>query len=141
MLVARGEPLFAFDPDAIACCFFPFQAALPEGRYHYLDERIIAPIPNKAQGLANVFVTEVYRRAAEVLQQVDLLVIIGYRFSSYDRYSYEPLLGGTSPRRILVVAPDASDLAKRLRADYPRFHWDSAPYTFAKWVRAGYPGV
>jgi hypothetical protein len=141
MLVARGEPLFAFDPEAIACCFFPFQAALPEGRNHYIDERIIAPIPDKAQGLTNVFVTDVYRRAAEVLQQIDLLVIIGYRFSPYDRYSYEPLLAGTSPSRILLVAPDASHLAGRLRADYPLFNWDSAPYTFAKWVRAGHPGV
>lgn len=141
MLVTRGAPLFAFDPEAIGYCFFPFQAAFPEGRYHYLDERIIAPIPNKAQGLADVFVTEVYRRGAEVLQQVDLLVVVGYRFSPYDRYSYEPLVGGTSLRRILVVAPDASDLAKRLRTDYPIFNWDSAPYTFSKWVRAGYPGV
>lgn len=141
MLVARGEPLFAFDPEAIACCFFPFQAALPEGRYHYLDERIIAPIPNKAQSFTNVFVTDVYRRAAEVLQQVDLLVTIGYRFSPYDRYSYGPLLAGTSPRRILLVAPDAPDLAGRLRADYPIFNWDSAPYMFRTWVRAGYPGV
>jgi len=76
-----------------------------------------------------------------VLQQVDLLVVVGYRFSPYDRYYYEPLVGGTSLRRILVVAPDASDLAKRLRTDYPLFNWDSAPYTFRKWVRAGYPGV
>jgi len=140
-LVARGEPLFAFDPEAIACLFFPFQAALPDGRYHYLDERIIAPIPNKAQGFTNAFVTEVYRRATEVLQQIDLLVVIGYRFSPYDRYSYEPLLAGTSPRRILLVAPDAPDLARRLRADYPKFNWEPAPYMFSKWVRAGYPGV
>ena len=141
MLVTRGEPLFAFDPEAIGCCFFPFQAALPKGRYHHLDDRIIAPIPNKAQGIANVFVTEVYRRAAEVLQQVDLLVVVGYRFSPYDRYSYEPLVGRSSPRRILIVAPDASDLAKRLRTEYPALNWDSAPYTFSKWVRAGYPSV
>jgi hypothetical protein len=141
MLAARGTPLFGFDPDALSFCFHPFEANDRAMRYHHLDERIVAPVPDKADGLKEVFITEMYRQADIVLSHAELVVAVGYRFGPYDKASYRRLFRLTRPQRVLVVAPDAIEIVRRLRAEYPSITWEAEPKTFAAWVRADFPGL
>jgi len=62
MLENREEPIFIFDPDVLADAFFPFRRGWPETSFSYPDERIIAPIPDKAPELTKAFVNRAYNR-------------------------------------------------------------------------------
>jgi hypothetical protein len=141
VLAARGIALFGFDPDAITFCFQPFEAGDRAMRYHHVDERIVAPVPDKAEGLKEVFITDMYRQADIVLSHADLVVVIGYRFGLYDKASYDRLFRPSRSQRMLVVAPDAIDIVHRVRAEYPSLTWQAEPKTFAAWVHADFPGL
>lgn len=141
MLKFKDVPDFLFDPDALGHCFHPFERVAPNITYTHVADRVIAPVPNKAEGLKSAFIEVVYRQAVNLFRGASQIVAIGYSFNPNDRASYARLLPAAAGRRILVVAPDAGSLVKRLRHDYTRIQWEGEPLSFKEWVRTGYPGV
>ena len=43
--------------------------------------------------------------------------------------------------RVVLVVPEAAELACRLEKEFPRIVWDPQGLTFAEWGERGYPGV
>jgi thiamine pyrophosphate-dependent acetolactate synthase large subunit-like protein len=89
-----------------------------------VEDRIIAPVPDKSQGLKEAAFT--YTKADALVRDSDIVVVIGYSFNPHDRASYQPLLQALSAspgRRLLVVSPDAGSIAKRYPSGLPEtFH-------------------
>ena len=140
-LIGLDKPEYVFDPDSIVHRFSPFERVPPGLLYQHLNERVIAPIPNKAEGLKGSFVKEVYKQAVELLCETDLFICIGYKFSQFDRSSCQPLLEAISrdSTRVVVVAPDAEEIVSRLSTEF-RLQLEPIPITFSKWVEMGFPG-
>jgi hypothetical protein len=138
MLEHRAEPAFLFDPDTLVGEFFPFERVLPLTSFMYTDQRIIAPVLDKAPELRRVFVQNAYDRAAAALREATHIVAIGYRFGSYDRASYEPLLRATRDAKLTIVSPEAMEIANRLSSEHRNLTWLPVPATFADWARAGF---
>lgn len=141
LIELRDNPIFIFDPDSIADCFFPFERRYPTTGFRFIWERVIAPIPDKAEGLNDVFIQHVYNQAIRILADAEVVIVIGYSFNLYDRDSYHRLLDATKASRIVLVVPEADILQARLRKEYPNLNWYSVPITFREWVRKGYPGI
>lgn len=141
----REQPKYLFDPNSIGGLFCPFEGAPMDSGYEPLERRIIAPVPDKAEGLRKEFVAAIYSRAAELVAASNsTLVIIGYSFNKNDRSSYYPILSAVikkSSSRILLVLPEATALKQRMESEHPRISWNSAPYTFAQWVQGGFIGL
>lgn len=79
LLKEREQPQFRFDPDKIGRLFHPFQGVCPNHDWDLPESRVIAPVPDKTEGLKGEFITEVYERAEELLRSSTLpLVAIGY---------------------------------------------------------------
>jgi len=130
---------FIFDPGEISSLFPGCEATVSGLGYRYIDERVIAPVPNKARGLTQSFIQSTYKRAREILAGVQTIVVIGYSFNPHDRASYEPLLSaGAKGICIAIVSPDAIELQARLSREYPIFQWQAVPLTFQKWARTGF---
>lgn len=134
---------YVFDPDANAAVFMPFARGLQDLRYSRPEERIIAPIPDKAIGLSKAYVQQVYESAVIRLRDVRHLVAIGYRFGPTDHGSFDPLLrayASTRGAKLSVVAPDADRIVGELASQYAlRMHPIGS--TFDQWVAGGYPGL
>lgn len=141
-LTMLDRPLYLFDSASIAGNFQGY------GREPGLDlpqDQIIAPVPDKAGALARRFICETYQQAESLLKESTLAIAIGYSFSLHDRASYEPLLaalGQSQDKALLVVAPDAEEIAGSLR----RFTGNSLAVTahsatFREWADAGFSGV
>ena len=141
MLRLKDVPDFLFDPDTLGHCFHPFERVAPGVTYTHVGDRVIAPVPNKAEGLKGAFIESVYRRAVDLVRGASQIVAIGYSFNPNDRASYARLLAPAAGRRILVVAPDANSLVKRLRRDHPDIQWEDEALSFAEWVHDRYPGI
>ncbi|GJL57258.1 MAG: hypothetical protein NPIRA03_01150 [Nitrospirales bacterium] len=141
-LTIKDKVAFVFDPDTNVDLFLPFTKGEQGLLYSRPDRRFIAPVPNKASGLAGAYVRAAYDAALKRLHDVEHLVAIGYRFGLTDRQSYDALLrviagvGG----KLTVVAPDAAVTAAQLSFDY-ECGIVPIPQTFDQWVSAGYPGV
>jgi hypothetical protein len=102
-----------------------------------IEERVIAPIPDKAQKLNQPFVSETYGKACSLVRESGTLAVIGYSFNSYDRLSYQPVLQALdeSPgRKLIVISPDASEPAVRIRKEYPRLHVEPIERTLKSWA-------
>ena len=133
---------FVFDPDANASLFLPFEKGHQDLRYKLPPERIIAPVPDKAAGLAEKYIRVVYDTAKNTLDNCQELVAIGYSFGETDRASYTPLLellhsrGGPG---LKIVTPNADHVARRVAAEYPKLKVAAFAGTFEHWVAAGYP--
>lgn len=140
-LTPKDKPEFVFDPDANRDLFLPFAKGTQDLRHSRPGERFIAPVPNKAKGLAEAYVTAAYDAALKRLRGVDHVVAIGYRFGKTDRQSYDPLLRvvASTGAKLTVIAPDAVAIAGHLSADY-KVGIGPIPQTFDQWVSAGYPG-
>ncbi len=141
MLQFKSEPDFLFDPDTLGHCFFPFDRAPTGITYTYVPDRVIAPVPNKAEGLKGEFTAAVYSQAAGFLTTASQIVAVGYSFNPNDRASYGPLLATASDRSILVVVPDADPLIERLTHEHPDIQWEAERLSFREWVSNGYPGI
>ena len=126
-------------------CFFPYSRAEPGWGYDPdLTKRVIAPVPEKADDLRQEFLTCVRSKALTLLRSHPTLICIGYSFSPSDRSSYKELLDELSFHeipRVVLVMPEAVELACRLEEEFPRILWDPQGMTFARWVERGYPGV
>jgi hypothetical protein len=141
MLVERERPVYAFDPNSISSNFAPFHRVVGDDD---VSERIIAPVPDKADGLKRVFVREIRDMALPLLRASGNAVAVGYSFNDHDRRSYEPLLralGESHNRRLLIVSPDALPVAGRLRLRFPELCIEAIKATFKHWVAASFPGV
>jgi hypothetical protein len=141
LIELRDNPIFIFDPDSITDRFFPFSRIYPTTGFRFIRERVIAPIPDKVEGLKDVFIQHVYNHAIRILADAEVVVVIGYRFNLYDRDSYHRLLDATRASRIVLVVPEADVLKEKLQNEYPNINWYSVPLTFREWVKKGYPGV
>jgi hypothetical protein len=136
-LILRAEPLYAFDPDSISHCFPRYRRAMsPTGRVA-IEERVIAPVPDKTQDLKQAFIRQSYDRAVPLVRQTGSLVVIGYSFNPYDRLSYNPVLQAlsqSSERELIVVSPQAGELATRLSAEFPGLKIQPVEKTFGGWA-------
>jgi len=119
------EPEFFFDPDNLGNCFSPFGRAF-KSPYIYVPDRVIAPIPDKTEGLISAFIRAVYRKALELLQIASQIIAIGYSFNPYDHTSYAKLLNAIPGKPVLLVAPCAGALVDRLVIDYPRSYFKTS---------------
>jgi hypothetical protein len=140
-LSPRDRPLFKFDPSSIAANFSPYRR---EPGTDDARDRVIAPVPDKSQGLREAFVRASYVRAEAVLQESEIAVAIGYSFNQHDRSSYEPLLCALrrSPgRRLLVVAPDADAITTALKPNSPGLTIAPIRATFKQWADQSFPGL
>jgi hypothetical protein len=138
----KDEPDFVFDPDSIARCFAPFEKGLQRGiGYRYPEERVIAPVPDKTEGLKEHFIQRVYERAVEAARAAEAIVAIGYSFNRHDSSSYGPLLQSARTARIVVVDPNANRTVSRLRLEYRNLRWEAVSLGFRDWTLRGYPGL
>ncbi len=139
------RPKFMFDSHSLRDLFSPYIRA--EGGLGYnpdLTERVIAPVPAKAEGLREEFLMGVRSKALELLRSHPIVISIGYSFSPSDGSSYKDLLEELSVHerpRVVLVVPEAAELACRLEKEFPRIVWDPQGLTFAEWGERGYPGV
>jgi hypothetical protein len=125
LLRQREQLQFRFDPDKIGTLFFPFKRVPPDHAWDLPESRVIAPVPDKTEGIKKEFVSEVYRRADELLRSATLPVVaIGYSFAS-----------------VLLISPDAVRMGEMLSLEFPRVNFESLEHTFKSWVEAGFPGV
>jgi hypothetical protein len=134
-------PKFIFDPDALGNLFHPFERIQPGVTYTHVHKRVIAPIPDKAEGLDGEFIKAVYGKAVDFLSAASQIICIGYSFNQHDQHSYAKLLHAVSGKSVLIVAPDSESLVKRLTDEYPEIEWSYQPMTFAEWVSNDYPGT
>jgi hypothetical protein len=141
MLRPKVEPDFIFDPDSLALCFVPFERVLPGLSFQYPPEHVIAPVPNKTDGLRGEFIRRIHQRAVEIILSTRTIVSIGYSFNPYDHASYLHLLEAARGVRIILVVPEAQKLASRLSIEHPGIEWVAVPMSFREWVMRGYEGV
>jgi hypothetical protein len=144
LLKEREAPEFFFDPGGIGPLFHPYLCMLPNQDWIPSRDRVIAPIPDKAEGLKGEFVRTVYGRAAELLRASTLpLLAIGYGFGHHDSGSYGPLLTAlqSGSASVLVVSPHAVCIRERISAEFPGIHFEPLKHTLKSWVDAGFPGL
>jgi hypothetical protein len=142
-LTERERPAYLFDPASISANFAPYHRVAGADD---IEDRIIAPVPDKSAGLAQaVFVRETYKKALELLHDsTGTIVSIGYSFNGHDGASYEPVLralGETRDRRLVLVSPDAVQVAKMLRGQFPAITIVPVALTFKAWVLASFSGI
>jgi hypothetical protein len=109
-----------------------------------VEDRIIAPVPDKSQGLKQVFIRATYARAASIVRDSGTVVSIGYSFNSHDRGSYQTLLNAmceSEARRLLVVCPDADTVAQAVHLGFPHLSVEAINSTFKQWVTESFPGL
>lgn len=142
LLTPLDEARFIFDADSVGALFTPYRRTVNMA-YKPVEQRVIAPVRNKATGLRAEFIRKVYGRAREVVAAARQLVVIGYSFSPHDKASYDPLAAtlARSGTTVLIVAPDAAELVERLRREYRDIPWTPAPLSFRQWVTRGFPGL
>ncbi len=100
-------------------------------------ERLILPVPDKSQDLAQRALQLVYTSATNAIRIVGAVIAIGYSFAPYDRSSYSPLLHAleqTDGHRLTVVDPNAHLIAKRLHSEFPRLAIEPVSTTFSLWI-------
>jgi len=141
MLGFDRDPQFIFNPEEIGSCFFPYKKTPPGLGYEYSPARVIAPIPNKVERLKGAFIKAVYKRALIEITKANQIVVIGYSFNPHDRSSFEVLLRSCDGKKVLLVSPDAIELAERLNSEYPYIEWRAEPKSFKDWVLDDYPGA
>jgi hypothetical protein len=136
-LVHRAEPLYAFDPDSISHCFPGYRRVMSPTGHVRIEERVIAPVPDKSEGLKGAFIRESYAKAPAMARQTGSLIAIGYSFSPYDRGSYGPVLDGLAQsdgRNLVMVSPQAGEVAQRISVEYPKLRVRPVEKTFSGWA-------
>ena len=139
MLTMRQAPQYSFDPSSIAQNFPPFISTPGEDD---LERQIIAPIPDKSQGLEAAFISSTYARAEILLRHSKTLIAIGYSFNPHDRASYQGLLrvfGQSGNKRLLIISPDARAITERLIPHWPDLLIQPLPATLKQWASMSFP--
>lgn len=137
----RDRPEYTFDPLGINGNFPPFTRTAGD---NYPQDRIIAPIRDKSEGLRLKFIDATYAKAVEVVRASDAVVAIGYSFNTHDFQSYQPLLRACSQskcRNLVVVTPDADAVAGRVGEMSPGISIAPVKSSFRQWVLNSFPGL
>ena len=137
-LVLRATPRYAFDPDSISHCFPGYRRAMSTTGHVAIEERVIAPVPDKSQALKEPFIRQSYANAVGLIRQVGSLTVVGYSFNTHDRASYARLLDvltQTPDRKLVVVSPQAGELKKKLSMEYRDLRVIPVEKTFGEWAR------
>ena len=136
-LIRRAEPLYAFDSDSISHCFPRYRRVMSPTGHVRIDERIIAPVPDKSEGLKEAFMRESYAKAHAMVRQAGSLIAIGYSFNPYDRVPYGPVLralGQSDDRSLIIISPHARELARRISVEYPELKVQPVEKAFGRWA-------
>jgi hypothetical protein len=136
-LVRRPEPLYAFDADSISHCFPHYRRVMSPTGCVRTEERVIAPVPDKREGLKEAFICESYTKALQLVRQARSLIAVGYSFSPYDRASYDPVLqtlAHSGVGDLMIVSPQAGELARRLSTEYAGIRVQPVEKSFGKWA-------
>ncbi|HME00909.1 MAG TPA: hypothetical protein VKM93_26810 [Terriglobia bacterium] len=131
------RPRYSFDPDSITSCFPPYRPATSRTGRVSIEERVIAPIPDKADALKLPFISETYRKACSLVRESGVLVAVGYSFNNHDRPSYEPILHAldkSRERTLIIVSPQARKLADKIGAEYRTLRVRPINKTFKGWA-------
>lgn len=130
-------PRYSFDPNSISHCFPLYRKTMSSTGYVPIEERVIAPIPDKAQGLNQPFIKETYSKARSLVRESGTLIAVGYSFNSHDSASYRPILHALSEsvdRSLVLVSPHASNLALEIRGAYHSLQVTPIDQTFKAWA-------
>ncbi len=142
MIELRDRPLFHFDPDSVTHRFPSFaRVHTRPGGYHPPHDRVIAPIPDKAEGLTRAFIELAYERAEDLIAGTELVIAVGYSFNQHDQSSYNRLvraLDHATDPKVVVLAPDAHDICRRLGNEHARLVWTPVAKTFREWADDGF---
>jgi hypothetical protein len=145
LIKIKDKPVFKFDPSSISNNFHPYEKAKLDPSYSpNIEERVIAPIPDKSEGLKNKFIKQMYAIATKLLTHTNKIIVIGYNFSTHDKSSYHTLLEHLSNQKsgtLLIVSPSALDITNRMKKEYPSIEWLRIDATFKEWVDSDYDGI
>jgi hypothetical protein len=136
-LVHRERPLYAFDADAVTPCFSGYRRMMLNTGRVDIEERVIAPVPDKSEDLKQAFIRETFARAVSLISEVGNLTAIGYSFNEHDRASYRALLqalSGSRERTLTVVSPEANHSRARIGTEYPNLRIEPVERTFGMWA-------
>lgn len=132
-----GSPRYRFDPDSISHCFPLYGRAMSSTGRIPVEERVIAPVPNKAQHLKEPFISTTYNRACSLVRDSGTLAAIGYSFNRHDSASFGPILQALSEsvdRKLVVVSPNASNLVEDISRAYNSLQITPVGKTFKAWA-------
>ena len=131
------RPAYRFDPDEISFCFTPYRGMMSNTGYVRIEERVIAPIPDKASQLNQPFISETYDKACSFVRKSGTLVVIGYSFNRNDAASYDAILRALAQsreRKLILVSPQAIELAAKIRAEYNSLQLKPIDKSFKDWA-------
>jgi hypothetical protein len=143
-LVRRPKTLYSFDPESIGHCFPFYRRAMSRTGLVNVEERVIAPVPNKSEGLKAHFIRESYAKALPLVHQAGTLVAVGYSFSPYDRVSYGHILQALAQsenRTLVLVSPQAGEVAQRISIEFPTLRVRPIEKTFSAWAAESFQGT
>lgn len=136
MLKERDLPRYAFDPSSISNNFPPFDRDIGSDD---VENRIIAPIPDKSSALQENFIRDTYIKASLLARESEPMIAIGYSFNLHDRGSYAPVLRALSPGTLVVVSPDADTVADAIGPAWPGLSIRPVKAAFKEWAVAAFP--
>ena len=134
----KEKPDYLFDPDRITNLFSPYnRAILGPGNLERIESRVIAPVPDKTEGLKKNFIQETYKKAKSLLMSSDTLISIGYSFNPLDKNSYESLIRSFNGRHI-IIDPNAEGIARLLKKSDYSAQFVPITSTLKEWVDDGF---
>lgn len=119
--IKHCPPKYSFDPDSITNCFRNYRRVMSATGHVRIEERVIAPIPDKAEALNQPFIQKTYDNAVALVRRSGRVVAVGYSFNAHDRPSYDPVLKAlldSDEKKLIVVSPSAVDVAAQLQNEY-----------------------
>jgi hypothetical protein len=141
-LKQKPETEFLFDPDSLGLLFVPWQRVIqPLLGADRLEDRVIAPVPEKTEGLKREFVMKVRERASTVVSTADVVIAVGYSFNPVDEESFGFLLRAIAAKQdptLIVVSPSAEATIERLAKTYGDVTFKSVPSTFRQWASTSF---
>jgi hypothetical protein len=143
-LIHLQEPLYGFDPDSITNCFPGYGRVVSSTGRTRPDQRVIAPVPDKKEDLKQAFIQKSYAVALPLVRDAGILLALGYSFNPYDRVSYHRILEAleqSKERTLLVVSPQAREIAKRISKEYSALKVSFAEKTFGAWAADSFRGL
>src|SRR5206468_396185 len=105
---------------------------------------VIAPIPDKSQGLKHAFIQKSFAAALSFVRRAGVLIALGYSFHPYDCASYNLILKTlvqTKERTLFIVSPQAEELAKQILAEYTGLKVHPIEKTFKAWAMDSFRGI
>jgi len=149
-LIQDSEPRFIFNPGCIGKLFGNYKGCpLTQGFEQenplssiYASRRIVAPIPDKTDGLKKLFVEKMYKSATKLIKESGKLIVIGYSFNPLDIGSYKPIiraLAGAENPTMLLVSPDADKACSIINRymQNPKINLIPVNKPFKDWVSIG----